>query len=127
MTQKMTTILAAKPGPLINMNNRGKWDRINGNIVWRDAAYWWAKRNRLVCRGAQGPVEVWIEFGTDQPNKKRDPHNFYPTIKAILDGFTRAAVWADDDSEHVRTFEPTFVDTITKDSLRITLAWEVAE
>lgn len=127
MTQKMTTIVAAKPGPLLNMNDRGNWNRIKGTIVWRDAAFWWAKQNRLLCRKAIGPVEVWFEFGTDQPNRRRDPHNFYPTVKAILDGFTTACVWVDDDSEHVKTYEPTFTNDIKQDSLKITLSWEAEE
>jgi crossover junction endodeoxyribonuclease RusA len=70
-------------------------------------------------------VEVWVEFGAKDPKKRRDPHNWYPTIKAILDGFTNAAVWADDDSEHVKTYEPVFSDKVPVGSLRITLTWEV--
>lgn len=86
---------------------------------WGNWAYWVAKQERLTCRGAIGPVEVWIEYGGTPPTET--------ATRAILDGFTRAAVWADDDSKHVRTFEPTFTNAIEKDSLRITLTWEMAE
>lgn len=41
-------------------------------------------------------------------NRRRDPHNFYPTIKPIIDGLTDAGLWPDDTPEFVRTFEPVF-------------------
>lgn len=123
MIERAKTFVVAKPDRLINMNDRSRWARINGNIAWRDAAFWWAKQHHLMCRRAVSLVIVDVAFGTNRPKARRDPHNFYPTIKAILDGFTTAAVWADDDSEHVRTNEPTFTDTVPADSLRITLAW----
>lgn len=37
-----------------------------------------------------------------KPNKRRyDPANLYPTFKALVDGFTDAGVWEDDDAAHV--------------------------
>jgi Holliday junction resolvase RusA-like endonuclease len=121
--RQIETITVDKPGGLLNMNSRGN-DYGQGHANWRDAAFWWAKQHHLMCRGAVGPVEVVFEFGTKQPDKRRDPHNFYPTIKAICDGFTHACVWQDDDSKHVKTYEPTFINTIPADKVRITLTWE---
>lgn len=126
MTIQTTSFTVPKPGGLLNMNDRGD-RRKGGHIAWRDAAFWWAKANRLICRQAVGPVDVWVEFGTKQPDKRRDPHNFYPTIKAILDGFTVACVWEDDDSKHVHTNEPVFTNSIPPSQLRITLSWETAD
>lgn len=124
MTRQITSFIVEKPGGLLNMNDRGShWERAGGHETWRNAAFWWAKQHRVRCRGATGPVEVWIEFGTKQPNRRRDPHNFFPTVKAICDGFTNACVWQDDDSKHVKTLEPTFTDTVPANSLRVTLAW----
>lgn len=38
------------------------------------------------------------------PTKRRfDPPNIYPTIKAILDGFTDAGVWDDDNHEIIKS------------------------
>lgn len=128
MTIRTVSFTVPAPDKFLNMNDRLHWterDRRNG--TWRDAAFWWAKQHGVWCREAIGVVDVWFEIGTNQPNKKRDPHNWFPTIKAICDGFTLAAVWEDDDSEHVRTSEPTFTDQVPHGSVRITLHWEVAD
>ncbi|QBX16900.1 hypothetical protein Javan291_0024 [Streptococcus phage Javan291] len=36
-----------------------------------------------------------------------DPPNFYPTVKALVDGLTDAGIWSDDNHEVIRfmTFE----------------------
>ncbi|MGT2800687.1 hypothetical protein [Streptococcus marmotae] len=42
------------------------------------------------------------------PTKRRmDPPNFYPTVKALVDGLTDAGIWSDDNHEVIRfmTFE----------------------
>ncbi len=42
------------------------------------------------------------------PTKRRmDPPNFYPTIKALIDGMTDAGLWTDDNHEIIKymTFE----------------------
>lgn len=37
------------------------------------------------------------------PTKRRlDPPNFYPTIKALVDGMTDAGVWSDDNHEVIK-------------------------
>jgi Holliday junction resolvase RusA-like endonuclease len=41
-------------------------------------------------------------------NRRRDPHNYYPTIKPIVDGLTDAGFWLDDTPEYVETREPIF-------------------
>lgn len=122
---RTVSIIVPKPGQLINMNDRGdRYTTARSVKNWREAAFWWAKQHRLRCRCEPGElVEVWVEFGTDKPNQRRDPHNFVKTIKPILDGFTDAAVWPDDDSKHVRTTEPSFTTDVPADSLRITLTW----
>lgn len=125
MAQQIVTFTVHKPGPLLSLNDRGN-DHGRGNANWRDAAFWWAKQNQLRCRDAIGPVEIWVEFGTSRPNQRRDPHNFIKTVKAICDGFTRAAVWEDDDAKHVHTVEPSFTNAIAADLLRITLTWQDA-
>jgi Holliday junction resolvase RusA-like endonuclease len=123
VTQQLRTITVDKPGKLLNMNDRGN-DYGTGNKMWRDAAYWWAKQHMLRTRGAVGPVEVLTEIGVKDPKRRRDPHNFTKTVKAICDGFTHAAVWVDDSSEYVKTYEPTFTDDIPPHQMRITLTWE---
>ncbi|MDG4506399.1 hypothetical protein NOL38_09060 [Streptococcus suis] len=42
------------------------------------------------------------------PTKRRmDPPNFYPTVKALVDGMTDAGIWTDDSHEVIKymTFE----------------------
>jgi crossover junction endodeoxyribonuclease RusA len=54
------------------------------------------------------PAELHFEM--EVPDKRRrDPHNYYPTIKAIVDGLVDAQLWPDDTPEWVHTNEPTFV------------------
>jgi crossover junction endodeoxyribonuclease RusA len=127
VTQRFTSIIVPLPGKPLTMNERDH-HMVHARRVatWRDAAYWWAKQHRLRTR-SKGPVEVWFEFGVSDPNRRRDPHNWYPTIKAVLDGFTTAAVWPDDDSNHVKTYEPTFTDAVPVKQLQISLAWEEGE
>lgn len=123
------SITVRKPGKLINMNDRQHYYARNGiSATWREAAFWWAKQHKLRCRCEPGEkVNVWVEFGTNRPNQRRDPHNFFPTIKAMADGFTDAMVWPDDDSKHVTTSEPSFTTDVPADSLRVTLTWNEKE
>jgi Holliday junction resolvase RusA-like endonuclease len=110
------------------MNDRQSWrEMLVGKKEWRDAAFWWAKQHRIKCRNAVGPVDVAIEFGTKQPDKRRDNSNFMPTVKAICDGFSAACIWEDDDNKHATQNVPTFTNTIPPNSLRVTLTWEEAE
>lgn len=123
------SITVRKPGQLLNMNDRGnRYSSARSVKNWREAAFWWAKQHALRCHMAPDTtVEVWVEFGTDKPNQRRDPHNFMPTIKALCDGFTDAKVWPDDNSKYVRTAEPAFTTDVKADSLRITLTWQEKE
>lgn len=126
MTLCSASFTVRKPDKMLNMNDREHYRPRAGKIAtWREAAFWWAKQHKVRCHTPPGSlVEMWVEFGTDRPNTRRDNSNFYPTIKAIMDGFTDAAVWPDDDSEHVHTHEPTFTTDVPADSLTITLTWE---
>lgn len=35
-------------------------------------------------------------------NRRMDPPNFYPTVKALVDGLTDAGIWSDDNHEVIR-------------------------
>jgi crossover junction endodeoxyribonuclease RusA len=53
-----------------------------------------------------GPSIVQVEIpvvGT----ARRDPHNYFATVKPIVDGLVDAGAWPDDTPEHVTTVEPT--------------------
>ena len=52
-----------------------------------------------------GPWDVHVRL--DVPDKRRrDPANYAPTIKCLVDGLTDAGWWPDDTPEYVRTHEP---------------------
>lgn len=123
------SITVRKPDKMLNLNDGdGRYTKAGKVSEWRNAGFWWAKQHAIRTRPAPGTqVEVWTEIGTNRPNHRRDPINWSPTVKAYCDGFTDAAVWPDDSSKYVRTFEPTFTADIPADSLRITLTWEEGE
>lgn len=43
-------------------------------------------------------VTVWISY---PDRRRRDRLNLAPTVKAIIDGFTDAGLWPDDDDTHL--------------------------
>ena len=47
-----------------------------------------------------GPCHVAAFIGYPS-NRKADPANAAPTVKALIDGLVDAGVWPDDDSTHV--------------------------
>lgn len=55
---------------------------------------------------AMPPCDVYVSIPVPG-ERRRDPHNWTPTMKAIIDGVTRAGVWPDDNATWVKTHEPT--------------------
>lgn len=43
-------------------------------------------------------VTAYVQYPS---NNRADPTNAAPSAKPIIDGFTKAGLWADDDSKHV--------------------------
>jgi len=77
--------------------------------VWRETAHILGltkvKEAQALTRGRRALVQ--FAFPVSQ-NRRRDPHNYYPTIKPIIDGLTDAGFWPDDTPEYVATREPMF-------------------
>lgn len=46
---------------------------------------------------------AWFRF---PDARRRDPHNFMPTLKALVDGFVDAGVLPDDDKHHLQGPDP---------------------
>jgi hypothetical protein len=76
-------------------------------------SYWTLNRKRralkeigyLRCLNAargvhfeQAHVTAYVQYPS---NNRADPTNAAPSAKPIIDGFTRAGLWDDDDSKHV--------------------------
>ncbi|HFR3675364.1 hypothetical protein [Streptococcus suis] len=63
------------------------------------------------------------------PTKRRmDPPNFYPTVKALVDGMTDAGIWTDDSHEVIKfmTFEYGGLSGL-KDKYRVEIEVEEVE
>lgn len=95
-----------QPAKLINLNDRSHW-RVKGALTkaWRTSAYYAAKQAK---QGPLGPSYVYVTLPV-RTAARRDPHNFVPTVKAIVDGLVDAGVWPDDNSEWVTVVEPQLV------------------
>lgn len=83
---------------LINANERLHWRVKNTRTqAIADAA-------NIMARNAKIPAldRVTITVVYHPAAKRRlDPHNWYPTIKAAIDGLVRAGVLPDDDHTHL--------------------------
>lgn len=103
----------AKPAEYLTMNQRKHWAWVSKQKrAWRDAASWAAQEWRPVPSARTVSPPALVRFGFPvSTNRRRDPHNFYPTIKPIIDGFTDAGLWPDDTPEFVMTVEPWFDHT----------------
>lgn len=109
----MTTITFPRPTKaLLSMNDRHHWARKAKDVrSWRDAAsiaargFAWAYTKRGIALKEFKPSMVVITL--DVPDKRRrDPANFFPCVKAIVDGLVDAGWWPDDTPEYVTVCEP---------------------
>lgn len=115
------------------MNDRSHWRARNQAVrSWRRAAFvatleqlggwtsmaamelsWrlYDARQKDVLAGREVVLPpVLVEFVFPVPDRRgRDPHNYYPTVKAIVDGIADAATWPSDGPEWVATVEPRLV------------------
>lgn len=87
-------------------NSRGNWRaKKQRTDVVRAAAYWLAvrARNRLgpMPRPLYAHAHVTAYIAYPPHVRRADPGNTAEMVKPIIDAFTDAAWWADDDSTHV--------------------------
>lgn len=111
------TILA--PAPYLNANDREHWaPRARKVRAWRSAAH--AGGARFANTAPPGRKDVFVRL--DVPDKRRrDPANYAPTIKAIIDGLTDAGWWPDDTPEYVHTHEPELRPVGRRTGLTVTI------
>lgn len=95
-----------QPVHQLTLNQRLHWaDKGRTVKAWRYAAAWCA------VQFAPRPwpaslVAVSLEV---RGAGRRDPHNWFPTVKPIIDGLVDAGVWPDDTPQWVTTLEPRLV------------------
>lgn len=93
------------PGPLMSLNDRTHWAaRARTTKAWRRTAARAAWRIRPPRHQPRSTVAVELPV---RDRRRRDPHNYTPTLKAIVDGLVDAGLWPDDTPDHVHTLEPT--------------------
>lgn len=98
------TVTFEPPTATLTMNGREHW-RARAERVkrWRRAA-----SEAAEGVGALPPCVVEMAIPV-RDRRRRDPHNWMPTVKACVDGLVDAGVWPDDDAEWVTVPEPTLV------------------
>lgn len=77
----------------LNLNDRNHWSKGSPlTRYWREVAC-----DRALEEGAPTwvypHVTAYLAFGD---NRRRDVHNYTPTVKASIDGLTDAGLWRDD-------------------------------
>jgi crossover junction endodeoxyribonuclease RusA len=99
-----------QPAPYMTMNQRKHWTwNAKTKRAWRDAAFYAACAWRMDFDARRLNHKAVIRFIFPvTSNRRRDPHNYYPTIKPIIDGLTDANLWPDDTPQYVETREPVF-------------------
>ena len=86
------------PAPWLNANSRtDRRGQTPNRRAWRDAAHVYARQARLPKLG-QAHITAVLSF---RDRRRRDPHNYYPTIKAVVDGLVDYGVLDDDSSEYL--------------------------
>lgn len=94
------------PTRLLSMNDRMHWRaKAQHNALWLQAASIAARQVLRDTPWEPRPSIVTVTLPV-RDNRRRDPHNFFPTLKPIIDGLVLAGVWPDDNSAWVTTTEP---------------------
>ena len=97
------------PAQLLNLNDRDHWAvRAKSVAVWRQSAWAAGHAHRQRSGPSNFPITdqlVTVELPV-KDRRRRDPHNFIPTCKAIVDGLVDAGIFADDSHEHLSVAEP---------------------
>jgi hypothetical protein len=130
ITPDTTTIRFRPPSRLLSMNDRHHW-RVRAILArdWRLAAQVAARnaRNSGQFIGQVGyifhpplPPSVISIVLPVRDSRRRDPHNYFATVKPCVDGLVDAGLWPDDTPEWVTTTEPTLSRTTTDVHIIIT-------
>lgn len=99
-----------QPCKPLTMNQRMHWaQKAVIARTWRDAANiaaWKNGGNWMPRRLPRSVVQLVLPVRSLKI--RRDPSNWYPTVKPCVDGLVDAGLWPDDTPEYVMTIEPAF-------------------
>ena len=98
MSARSWTVTIPAPTVWLNANRRSHWRQWADDVkTWRDAGHVYARQAKL-----PGLDRIHIGAVLHFPdNRKRDGHNFYPTLKAIVDGLVDHGLIVDDSAEYL--------------------------
>lgn len=107
----MITISFPLPCKPLTMNQRMHWaQKAKATKAWRLTAHLTAlvgvRNGTHTCPLPRSIVQ--LDIPVRSLKVRRDPSNWYPTIKACVDGLVDAGLFSDDSSEHLATTEPRF-------------------
>lgn len=104
----ITLDLGSPPTPPLSINQERTmhWAARNRRLdPWKITTFWLAKEAKLPAAIAGAPTTVTVALPV-VGDYRRDPANYYPTVKAVVDGLVLAGVWPDDTPEYVTVNEP---------------------
>jgi crossover junction endodeoxyribonuclease RusA len=105
-----------RPAKLMSMNDRPHWSVARRLArAWRQAAAWSAvdQLGTTPQMRLRGPSTVTVTLPV-HGDHRRDPHNYFTTVKHVIDGLVDAGAWPDDTPEWVTTTEPRLELTKTR-------------
>lgn len=108
--EPMVTLTFFPPASYLTMNQRKHWRWVaKQKKAWREITAILARLQHEHWDTTKKDCKSTVEFVFPvTQNRRRDPHNYYPTVKPIVDGLTDAGFWLDDTPEYVETREPIF-------------------
>lgn len=107
---KVSVVEFLAPAKLMSLNDRMHWRRRADATKWWRTRAAWAAREARVRQLPRSLITVELPV---RDSRRRDPHNYLPTVKAIIDGLVDAGVWPDDNPTWVAVTEPRLVPKAT--------------
>lgn len=106
MSASCLTVTFPPPAKLLSMNDRMNWrPKAKLTADWLGAAKLAGQIARRKARWEPCPVVVSVTLPV-RDSRRRDPHNYFATVKPVVDGLVLAGIVPDDTPEWVTTIEP---------------------
>ncbi|HET8681270.1 MAG TPA: hypothetical protein VFM54_05280 [Micromonosporaceae bacterium] len=113
MSARSWTVEIPAPAPWLNANGRRDRRGLAPIVkLWRDAAHTYARKAKVPKLG-RVRVEACLRWAD---RRTRDAHNYYPTVKAAIDGLVDYGVVDDDRDAHLASVEIRCGEPITRKS-----------